>query len=434
MSLFGPFVVVAVVSSTPLTLEEVRAASKQNLEAVKAELDAARAHESVRVARSAILPQLNLTLSAGETFASAQRTFGSFGAFAKEAVDTPAYNQGAFSLSLSLTQLLYDGGRWWNQIAQSGAHEEAMKGQLAEQQLASEFEAVRRFYELVKAQLQLEVLEATVARSREQVTRAQSLFDAGRGGRSAVFDAMTNVTNDQINVARQRQRISAARLGLLQWLGRSEEAIEAVSPAALTAPSPAPDLERALEMARSQRPLVQSLAQSVRAAELGVSLGWANYLPTLSASASYGRDAPAADAFFTDLTRQNRLQVGAMLRMNLFAGLAHDAQLRQARLEARRAHAQEHQSLVDLEAELRRTHEALRVELEVLEMNEASQATAQQQLSLEEQRFAAGAASSLEVRNAQIKYTHAQLAVLAGRADVAVARAALERSIGGAIP
>jgi outer membrane protein len=56
---------------------------------------------------------------------------------------------------------------------------------------------------------------------------------------------------------------------------------------------------------------------------------------------------------------------------------------------------------------------------------------AKEQTALEEERFIAGAGSSLEVRNAQIKYTQSQLSVLQGKADVATARAALERAVGG---
>ena len=67
----------------------------------------------------------------------------------------------------------------------------------------------------------------------------------------------------------------------------------------------------------------------------------------------------------------------------------------------------------------------------MLAISEKNLAVAREQTSLEDERFAAGAGSSLEVRNAQIKYTQAQLSVLQGRADVATARAALERAVGG---
>ncbi len=122
------------------------------------------------------------------------------------------------------------------------------------------------------------------------------------------------------------------------------------------------------------------------------------------------------------------------LKLNLFSGLYYDSQIRQAEVELSRAQAGQKQALVDLEAELRRTHDAARVEREVLDLNQKNLGVAQEQLKLEEERFAAGAGSTLEVRNAQIKFTQAQLSVLSGKADVAVARAALDRTVGGAVP
>ena len=179
VSLVGLIVAVQL-AATPITLDEVRSASRQNLDALRAELDAVKAQEEVRVARSAIFPQANLALNVGGTFAGPQRILATLrqpdGSFAQSPVDIRGDSRERFELSLTVSQLLYDGGRWWNQIAQSGAQEEAAKGQLDEQQLASELEATRRFFELVKAQLALDVLEATVAKQQR----------AGRPGQVAL--------------------------------------------------------------------------------------------------------------------------------------------------------------------------------------------------------------------------------------------------------
>jgi outer membrane protein TolC len=340
-------------------------------------------------------------------------------------------SQGRFSLGLQVAQLLYDGGRWWSQIAQAGEQEDAARGQLAEQQLASELEATRRFYELVKAQLAVRVLEESVARSRQQLERAKALDEAGRGQRSAVYDAATNLGNDEINLVRQRQRIGDARRQLLQWLGRRDADVEAVTPTSLDQPEAAVAMDAALAAAKKSRPLLRSLEAQVRAGELGITVARADFFPRLQASANYTRASPTADPFFTDLTRQNALGLGVNLSWDLFSGFQHEAAVERARADLSQAKLQQEQALIDLEAEIRRAVEAHAVELEVLALSERNLAQSKEQLALEEARFAAGAGSSLEVRNAQIKYTQAQLAVLQGRADVATARAAVERAVGG---
>lgn len=429
------------VAATPLTLEEVREASRKSLDALRAELDVTRATAGVKSARSVIFPQVDLTFGAGITFLGSQRLFstvpvfdqatGQLAGFEQRVVDTQPVNQGRFSLGLQVAQLLYDGGRWWNQLAQTGAQEEAARGQLEEQRLASELEATRRFFELVKAQVALQVLEEGVKRSREQLARASALYEAGRGQRGAVYDASTNLGNDEINVVRQKQRIGQARLALLQWLGRRDADVEAVVPAGLDQPGPRPVIDELLSTARARRPLLKALEAQVRAGELGVDVARADYWPRLAATAGYTRQSPTADPFFTDPTKQNALSLGVNLSWDLFSGFQHEAAIERARADAAQSRAQEAQAIVDLEAELRRTIDALAAELDVLVIAERNLSQAKEQLTLEAERFNAGAGSSLEVRNAQIKYTQAQLAVLQGRADVATARAAVARATGG---
>lgn len=437
MNVLGLLVVLA---ATPITLEEVREQSRKSLDAVRARLDVVRAETQSKTARSVIFPQVDLTLGAGVSFVGSQRNFSTVpefdennrptGNFVQRVVDTPPLEQGRYTLGLSVQQLLYDGGRWWNSIAQAGAQEEAARGQLAEQQLASELEATRRFYELVKAQLALQVFRETLARSQQQVERATALYEAGRGQRSAVYDARTNLANDEINVVRQRQRIVQARVALLQWLGRPDADVEAVTPEGLDRPASRIDTAQAVAHARRQRPLFKSLEASVRAGELGVAVSRADYFPRVAVSANYNRNSPDLGVFF-DPSRQNVLTLGANLSWDLFSGFQHVAQEERARADLEQSKAVERQSIVDLEAEIARANEALAAEAEVLAISEKNLEVAREQQALEEQRFAAGAGSSLEVRNAQIKFTQAQLNVLQGRADVATARAALERAVGG---
>ncbi len=424
-------------ASTPITLDEVRQASRDSLDAIRAQLDVARAESNSKTARSAIFPQVDFNLGAGVSFVGTQRAFstvptfdanGGLSGFEQRVVNTQPVEQARYSLGLGVSQLLYDGGRWWNQIAQSGAQEEATRGQLAEQRLSSELEATRRFFELVKAQLALKVFEESVSRTKQQVDRANALYEAGRGQRSAVFDAKTSLANDEINVVRQRQRIGQARLALLQWIGRPDADVEAVVPE-LVVGQPVTTAD-AIESAKKQRPLFKSLEANLRAGELAVSVSRADYLPRVAASAQYQRQSPDLGLFF-DPTKQNVLTLGANLTWDLFSGFQHEAQIERAQADLTQAKATQKQSVLDLEAEIARSNEAWKAEVEVLGISERNLSVAKEQASLEEERFAAGAGSTLEVRNAQIKYIQAQLSVLQGRADVATARAALERAIGG---
>ncbi|MEW5737663.1 MAG: TolC family protein [Myxococcota bacterium] len=416
-------------AGAPITLDEVRQASRQQLDALRAELDVERAGWDRTSARSSILPQLRLTLGAGVFYQGPFNYVNPDGTVAAQ--PGPETTRGNFSLNLSLSQLLYDGGRWWNQIAQAGHQEEATKGQLEEQRLASELEATRRFFNLLNAQVQLKTLEETVKRSREQVERARGLYDAGRSPRSAWLDAQVNLGNDEIALLRQRQNIVSLRTQLLQWLGRPDADVEAQVPPALDFRTAPPAYDVALAQARRRRPLFHALDERLRAQGLAISVASADYWPRVSVNGTYGHAAPSAEFFFSDWGLQNSLSAGFNLSWDLFNGLAHKANVERARVELTRAEREQVQAVVDLETELRRTLNTLETELEVLKISEKNLELAQQQEKLETERFSAGANTSLDVRNAQIKLTQAQLAVVQGKANVAVARAALYRVVGG---
>ena len=59
--------------------------------------------------------------------------------------------------------------------------------------------------------------------------------------------------------------------------------------------------------------------------------------------------------------------------------------------------------------------------------------SAEESLRLAATRFEAGAATQLEIRDAMLKLTQAQLALLQARIDAIIARADLNRSVGGAL-
>ncbi len=217
-------ILAAVLASTPITLEQVRELSRQNTPERLQELQYLIATEQGRTAASSIYPQLTVSGDANRTISGTQRAFvvipfinsdGTTG-FVNALGDQRGFNRNNFSVAASLSQLLFDGGKWWNQIAQAGALEEAAIGQTREQRSTSEYEGVRRFYALYLAQRTLDVLKATVIRSGEQVDRASALFEAGRSPKSDVIAAEVNLGNENGTreaPAVEGARATAARLG-----------------------------------------------------------------------------------------------------------------------------------------------------------------------------------------------------------------------------
>lgn len=424
-----PFVVAAFIA-TPLTLGEVQQASRQNLDALRAELELARTDEGRKVARAAVLPQVQMQSQLGMIAVSPQRQFNLFNTPGAPAFfDTDAFVRGNFLFGVTLTQLLYDGGKWWNELERTGEVKAAAEGQLAEQRLSSEVEAVRRFYELLRAQSIARVLQAGVERSEAQLDRAKGYYEAGRAQKRDAIDAEVNLANDRIRVLRQNPVVTKSRVDLLSWLARSpHDQVEAADPGILVAAlEPSPSLETAVQLARERRPLWKVLDAQVRAAELAVSVAKAPFFPRVSAQVGYQRQSPTADPFFTDPTRQNSLNLGVVLQWDVFSGFATVAQTARARRDLDEAGLRRAQQLRDMEGELASAIASVEAQLEIARLADQSLKLAEAGLMLAEERFKAGAGSTLEQRDAALKLTQAQLERLQSRIDLAIARSVVDR-------
>jgi outer membrane protein TolC len=180
--------------------------------------------------------------------------------------------------------------------------------------------------------------------------------------------------------------------------------------------------------------VLHALTQQVEAARSAVNVARSGFLPRLSGSLSYGRAGPRFDPTFTDLTRNNAFSAGLSLSWDVFNGFGTTAEIGQAVSQRSIVELSREQAERDLEAEVTRAHKALTAQIEAAEIARANREVAVSGLTLAEERFKAGAGSTLEVRDAQLKLTQAELSLVESRIDVEIARAALERAMGAERP
>jgi outer membrane protein TolC len=425
-----------VLAATPVKLEEARARSRENTQVLIALLEARQAEQDVRQAHSALLPQVGFSTGASVDISGPQRFYNvvqdpETGEYAQIPVDVRGSTRPSFSLGLSLNQLLYDRAAW-ARLAQSGAQREAAEGEAREQAATSELEGIQRFFALYRSQASIQVLEANVRRSEEQLERARALFHAGRVGKGEELSAQVNLGNDRIFLVERRAQLAVDQGQLAVWLAMpGAEPLEAVEPGALDTLPPGPlPLAQALSEAKSRRPLLVALRERVRAAELGRQVASADYWPSLSLSASYGRGGPDPDIVFLQPGLQNAASAGLTLRWDIFSGFATDAATQRAALTQRIIALNLEQTERELEATVRQAHEALQAQLTATELAAENRKAAAGALVLAQERFNAGVGSTLEVRDAQLKLTQAELTLLENRIDVELARFALTRAMG----
>jgi len=445
----------AAAAGAPITLDDALAeAARANADVKLAQAQSALSGVDTYASYAGVLPRLDLSAAFGRDFIGARRsvnvvpTIGidpSTGAptlaFSQAVVETPSSTFADYALGLTLQLPLFDGGRSWRSIERAQVAARAADRAVDETSLGVAFEVTRRFYEVMKSQESLRVLEETVARSQEIVRRAEALFEAGRGGRLDVLTARGNLGNDLISVESARAHLAQAQADLAVIMGRDAgEALEIVPPAGVVGTSLAAEEPPAgaalLDRARRGRPLLAAQAENVRAAEVGESIARGEWFPVVAAQATYSRQGPTftgSDGVYGDPSRQYVANAQLVVSWNLFNGRQTLADQQRAAITTRRARTQAEQ------AEQQVSNEIARARANILALRRAAViaaenlTAAEQGVALARERLDAGAASQLEVRDASLKLTQAKLTLVNARIDHVVARADLNRAVGGVL-
>ncbi|HEY6002172.1 MAG TPA: TolC family protein, partial [Anaeromyxobacter sp.] len=195
-------------------------------------------------------------------------------------------------------------------------------------------------------------------------------------------------------------------------------------------------LEALLAAARERRPVLSAQAALVDAASAAAGGARAGYLPALSAQATYARSGyalGAPESVYGDPSRAYSATAQLVLSWNLFEGRRTVANARRADAQLRRARASEEKTGALVTQEIADARAALVSLSRQVRLAGEGLALAEQGLGLARERLEAGLANQLEIRDASLKQTQAELSLVQARIDEAVARADLARAAGGPI-
>jgi outer membrane protein len=428
----------------PLTLDDALAlASRQNPDLAIAREDATAASADKSTAWAGVLPRLDVQSSLGQSRFSSAVDQIFIDPITNQPVTVAAGTlsvSASYSFSANLRQTLFDWAAFRN-ISRASAAATAAQREYDETVLGTAFEVTRRYHELVRAERTLAVFEKTAARTEELVRRVDALYPAGKATRADTYTNRVNLGNDRIAVERQRAVVMQARTSMGQVLGMTDAeaaGLEVAVPAGLDGaakrPPDPPPAEAVLEVARKRRPSLAAAHALVVAADAAIGAQQAGYAPTVSAQLGYFRTGSqlSGDAgVYSDPTKGYSATAQVVLSWNLFQGLGTSAAVQKAESQVRRARASEERALQAVSKEIfdaraMAASAALQVGLAADNL-----ATAENALALARERLETGLATQLEVREANLNLTRAELSLVEARIAHAEALADMARASGG---
>jgi outer membrane protein len=439
--------VLATAGAPPITLDEALvAAARSNVDLKIAGTDRALVGVEAYASWAGVLPRLDLGATFGNVYTapSVQNipvigiTNGQL-SYSYALTSVPANSVEAYTLGLTLKIPIFDGMRNWATIARAKALFRAADKTYDEASLSVAFDVTKRFYEVVRAERTLKVLQEAVRRSEVLVRRSDALYEAGRAPRSETWAARVTLGNDRISAEQQISRVSDARVALSIALGQGADPLFAVvAPPGIETLSfqEPPDLSALLDLAKRKRPLLNADEQKIKAASDEIRAAAAGYYPNVSAQASYNRQGPylaGPQGVYGDPTGQYVANFSIVVAWNLFEGRTTAANVQRANLNEEKAKLVSEQNLLQVSGEIARSRTGYETLCTSAVLAADNLKSAQESLLLAERRYDAGAGTQVDVRDALLNLTRAELSLLAARIDAIIARADLNRAVGGVL-
>lgn len=335
----------------------------------------------------------------------------------------------SWSNSFRLSQTLFDGGANFYRVAQSYHNRAAARENLrgAENDLVLSIK--EQYYGLLKALKLVEVQEASVRRAEEFLKTIQSRYDLGSASLSEVLKAKVQLGSEQLELLRLRNSVETARASLNTSLKRPVDSDLEVSDVSGAA-SAVPEYSAAIEEARHWSPDLMGAQASLRAARDDVGLARATFFPTFSWSVTRSFNPIERNDLLDYDGRFGTWFIGASLNFTIFSGFHRKTAVSSARAQVRYAEEALDQTERAVDFAVKQAYLGVELAEETRNLADQTEISAQEDFNLAQEKYNLGAATILDLLDAQASLTRAQNDKVNALFDYHVAVARLENAMG----
>lgn len=414
---------VATGGARPVSLEEaIRLAQKNSPTAVQARGQIQTSDAAIRTVYGSFMPSLSLSYGSnrqgGETFFQGQLV----------PFRGDPWN---FSRGLNSNLELFDAGRRFFNLRAAQANLSAAESNERLQQYRVALDVKQQYFNVLAARESRAAAESQLRQSDEQLKSATARVRAGVATVSDSLRSVIQVGNARLAVLTADNNLRVANANLTRLVG---------TPFEVTAEDGGGDIARVsvdtVELANALED-----APSVRQAKAGLTAAGASrraaktpYIPTLNLS--YSLSGSRTDQSFNltggQYARANALRFS--LSYPVFNGFQREENIARASVAERNAEAQLRDARLTVRQQLTQYVGALSLAQERAAIQIASVAAAEEDLRVQNQRYALGSSTLLDVLTSQSQLNSARYALIQARYDARLAKAQIEAIVGRDLP
>ena len=416
--LSGP---VAARAAEPLRVSLREAVARALSDGTAARLGAERVEDSKAAAleaRAALLPRIDASASEASTMINLQAL-----GFAQPGVPPVVGPFGVFDAHATAMLNIVDvAARKRYAAARQGTSVSDAELRRTENEVAAATASL--YVDLQRADARVKEIQAGVGVAENQRKLAGDQWRAGVGTRLDSLRAENQLGRQRQDLLVARNQRDAARLALLHAMGADMSQEVALSDSLGGGVAPLPSDAEALDLALKDRPEIRSINESLTAAGLSVQAAHAGRYPTVGVQAQGGFDGSGIENLRGVRT------LGAAVTVPVFTGGRLAQEEAQAQSRQRQLELQKIETVRQVEEEVRRALLTFRSAASRVELSNQNEQVSLEELEVATHRYASGAATSIEVDNAQNSLSAAREARVGALADQAQAFYALSRATG----
>ena len=423
------FITISFCYAQNYSLEQAVEVALQNKEALKAsalELNASK--QDIRSSYSGILPSVRIAGSTTESTFPEQAI--GFNQSSGEILNNVSSITSASS-SFSITQNIYDGGIWWNNI-RLAKNNFRITEQFDRQIKTNIIRNVHfAYFNYLKAIQLLDVSRSNLMSSQQQLTLVQQQYDLGSAKKTDLLKAEVRFGQARIDVITNDASVKSAYRNLKNAMGliNSDQdfTIEEVEkPLELI-----PEFETGFELVQKFNPSVKAKQYQIMSAKLNTKLARGSRLPVISLSASSsGADENLGDAISNSYGDKQRTNASLSISIPIYTGNSISSRIQKAKISVDKQESEYLTQLEDLSVQLEDYLDQLNNYIEVIPINETVLESAEEDLKLSQVRYSQGSTTILEVLNAQVSVVQARSSLVRSKYDAFIQQANLKALLG----
>jgi outer membrane protein len=287
------------------------------------------------------------------------------------------------------------------------------------------------YYNLIKTSMLVDVANDAVKRGDEQLKVAQSRYDLGSAALTDVLKAKVLRSNAKLDLitAQNNYHLAKANLNYVMGIDISQE-FDVVQD--LPANSVEITYDQALNQALSDNASYKKSSYDMAVAKSELCAAKTNFLPDLSFSVNYGTGANKYfNLFNNDYMAPNASRsVGFSVSYNLFNNLGDMASLVSAQKGMNTAKSSYENTRNDVSLEVKQAFLDVQQNKEKIALNDESVAAAQEDLNIVREKYNLGAATIIEVLDAEVSFKTAQTNKVQALFDYNLAISRLDKAMG----